>query len=226
VAGDLSAGAVVSVNGQPIHPDAFSAIAASGNLIVYPSGGGPHTQDLWSVARVNGQWAAPVLLTAGSPYSYNAQPAISLGGGKVLFDCGNQPYGADGTAICEVGVAGGGFRVVLAPANAPAGYPTTGALHHPAYAPDGSYVFEGNWGVEQVWRLAVGVTVPTLVASRFTNDNSPCVLPDGRVVSLWLGRPGNPSGLHELKIMGPDGANDAVLLPGQDVADVGIGCGQ
>jgi len=113
------------------------------------------------------------------------------------------------------------------------------ANHHAAYAPDGSIVFEGTWngGAEQVWRLAPGGQ-PELVNSektdedrfRFTDDNSPCVLPDGRIVSLWLGRVGTttaakPSG-HELKIMGATGENATMLVTDVDVVDIGIGCAQ
>ena len=226
VPADLSAGSVIHSGGQPIHPDGFSAVAAGGQLVVYPASGGPHTQDLWAVSQTNGQWGAPVLLSAGSPFADNAQPALSAGGDRVLFDCGDQPYAAAGTAICEVRVDGTGFRTVLAPAQAPPGLPTTGALHHAAYAPDSGVIFEGNWGVEQIWRLAAGAAPPALIAAQYTNDNSPCMLPDGRVVSLWLGRAGNPAGLHELKIMSPDGGNALMPLNGQDVTDIGIGCGE
>ncbi len=225
VSGDLSAGSVISASGQVIHPDGFGAVASGGNLVVYPGSGGPHAQDLWAVTRGEGAWTAPELLTAGSPYTYNAQPALSASGDRVVFDCGDQPYADTGTAICEVGLRTADFRVVLTPADSPPGYATTGALHHPDYAPDGSIVFEGNWGVEQIWRLAAGGKTPALVTAQFANDNSPCVLPDGRIVSLWLDRPGNPGGNHELKVMAPSGANAAVLLPGQDVTDTGIGCG-
>ncbi len=226
VPADLSAGSVIRTGGQPIHPDGFSAVASGGRLVVYPANGGPHTEDLWAVSQTNGQWGAPLLLSAGSPFANNAQPALSAGGERVLFDCGDQPYAAEGTAICEVKLDGTGFRTVLAPANAPPGLPANGALHHAAYAPDGSIIFEGNWGVEQIWRLAAGASTPALIAAQYTNDNSPCVLPDGRLVSLWLRRPGNPAGLHELKLMSPAGANPLMPLNGQDVTDIGIGCGQ
>jgi hypothetical protein len=87
--------------------------------------------------------------------------------------------------------------------------------------------FEATWNAlaEQVWTLPVGSTTPVQVGA-FTNDNSPCVLPNGEVASLWLERPGNTAGLHEIKIMSADGATYHMALAGQDVADVGIGCGQ
>lgn len=225
VAWDLSAGAVIRANGEVIHPEGFSAVASGGNLIVFPAPGDSHTLDLWAVTRREDGWSAPALLTADSPYEFNHQPAIRADGSKVVFDCGHQPYGAEGTAICEVNTNGAGFRVVLTPADSPPGFPTTGALHHPDYAPDGSIVFEADWAGEQIWRLPVGAALPVRVAPQFGNDNSPCVLPDGRIVSLWLNRPGNPEGFHEIKVMASDGSSYIMVLIGVDVADIGIGCG-
>lgn len=227
VAGDLSFGEAVRAGGAVIHPEGFIAVASGGNLIVYKDGGGPHVRDLWAVTRSGASaWGVPVLLTASSPYAYNDQPAISVDGSRVVFDCGNQPYGVTGTAICEAGTDGTGFRVMLTPADSPAGFPNTGALHHADYAPDGSIVFESNWDGEEIWRLPVGTTEPVRVASQFNNDNSPCVLPDGRIVSLWLGRPENESGIHEIKVMASDGISYIMALTGSDLMDIGIGCGE
>jgi hypothetical protein len=64
-----------------------------------------------------------------------------------------------------------------------------------------------------------------VLVSWVTNDNSPCVLPDGRIVSLWLGRPGNRNGVHELKVMNEDGSRARMLLENVDVDDIGTGCG-
>jgi hypothetical protein len=123
-----------------------------------------------------------------------------------------------------VGSDGTNFRVLLRPSDAPAGYPTTGALHHPDYAPDGSIIFEGDWGGEQIWRLPPGAAEPILITNEFGNDNSPCVLPDGRIVSLWLERP-EGSSVHEIKVMAGDGSSFAIVLPDVDVLDAGLGCG-
>ena len=114
-----------------------------------------------------------------------------------------------------------------------------GANHHASYSPDGAIVFEGTWngGAEQVWRAEPG-KVPSLVnvdvdpedatRPRFSDDNSPCVLPDGRIVSLWLGRKEDGKAKrnsgHELKIMNADGSGGEMLLTGVDVVDIGIGC--
>ena len=54
------------------------------------------------------------------------------------------------------------------------------------------------------------------------NDNAPCVLPDGRIASLWLNRPGSES-QHELKVMTPDGSSYAMLVTGVDIEQLGCG---
>ncbi len=224
VPGDLSSGEAVRSNGELTHPEGFAAVASGGNLIVYALGDGPHELDLWSVTRSGGGWSAPLLLTGDSPYAWNSQPAVAADGTEIVFDCGDEPYGQEGTSICEVSTDSGGFRVVLSPAQGPGGS-SQNALHHGDYAPDGSIVFEADWDGEQIWRLPAGATEPVRVAADFNNDNSPCVLPDGRIASLWLDRP-DASGYHEMKIMGPDGSGYFMALTELDVFDTGIGCGR
>lgn len=225
IRGDVSSAESVRSNGDLVHPDGFGAISSDGNTIVYPQNGGPHGTDLYAITRSGAGWSAPQLLTAASPYQFNAQPALSANGRTLLFDGGNVQYAGAGTAICEVGVDGAGLRVVLTPANNPPGLPPGGALHHADYAHDGSIVFEGDWDGERIWRLPAGGGAPTKVAPDQSNDNSPCVLGDGRIVSLWLGRAGNALGVHELKVMTADGGSFFTPLANMDVADIGIGCG-
>ncbi len=223
-ASDLSSGAAIRSPSGVLHAEGFSAIANSGAMVVYSAPGTSHAQDLWVVGKTADSWGDPVLLTGGTPYNYNEVPALSDDGTRVLFDCGQQPYGVTGTAICEIGTDGTGFRVVFKPEQGPGGT-TANAIHSADYAPDGSIVFEADWAGEQIWRLPAGSTTPSLVASQFGNDNSPCVLPDGRIASLWLDRPG-AAGAHELKIMAPDGSGYSLpLAPDLDLFDVGMGCG-
>jgi hypothetical protein len=217
-----------------LHPAATSAIGAKGEVVVFPAEG-DHATDLFAIHRTGSDWSAPVNLTKSSPAAYNKQPTLSADGTHVLFDCGPDPGAGAGTAICEAATDGSSLRVAVEP-DARGGM---SANHHAAYAPDGSIVFEATWngGAEQVWRVAPGGE-PELVNTQkndeqgfvYTDDNSPCVLPDGRIVSLWLGRAGTggtgkASG-HELKIMGASGEDAAMLVTGVDVVDIGIGCGQ
>jgi hypothetical protein len=207
----------VKSGGAPVHAEA-SALANGGGLIAYRSGGGTHDRDIFAIRREGDAWSAPVELTTASPFANHHQPAFSADGTKVIFACGDDPYASN--AICEVNADGTGFAVRFRAEDFGAG----GLVFSPVYAPDGSIVFEATWNGEQLWRLAAGSDTPVLI-SALTNDNSPCILPNGMIVSLWLGRAGNASGYHEIKVMSADGAQYAMLLTGVDVFDAGMGCG-
>ncbi|MFH1130820.1 MAG: hypothetical protein V1754_05755 [Pseudomonadota bacterium] len=224
VAADLSGGEAIRAGEKLIHPRGQMAVAKGAQFVVFADKGSSHELDLYVTTRTGRNWSKPKALTHNSPYKWNDHPAISSDASKIAFDCGPTPYSQEGTAICEVGTDGNGLRIVLTPDFRPKDASKAKALHHPSYAPDGSIVFEGDWDGEQIWRLSKGSSVPVRIAPRFSNDNSPCVLPDGRIVSLWLERSGG-RGVHELKIMNPDGTKHLVLLPNVDVQDVGISCG-
>ncbi len=207
----------VKSNGAPVHAEA-SAIANGGGLIAYRSGGGTHNRDVFAIRREGDAWSTPVELTTSSPFLNHHQPAFSADGTKVIFACGDDTYASN--AICEVNADGTGFAVRFRADDFGAG----GLVFSPVYAPDGSIVFEGTWNGEQLWRLPAGGGTPLLI-SALTNDNSPCVLPNGMIVSLWLQRDGNTNGYHEIKLMSADGTQYAMLLTGVDVFDAAMGCG-
>ena len=219
---DLSAAETVMAGGAVFHPD-YSAVASGGNRIVMVDGGGTHSRDLFVINRQGAEWSSPLLLTADSPYDYNLLPAISEDGSRVVFTCSSDPYAVQSSAICEVNTDGTGFRVVLEPTAGPGGT-AQNSLRHADYTPGGDIVFEADWGGERVWLLPASGGGPVLLGD-YNNDNSPCVLPDGQVVSLWLGRPGS-SGVHEIKMMNADGSAYVMVLAGLDVVDGGLGCGQ
>ena len=207
------------------------SVTADGNRIVLVADGGAHTRDVWVIEREAVGWSAPTVLTGSSPYAWNTYPRLSPDGTKVCFDCGNEPYGGEGTNICEVGLDGAGFQVVIATDGGPAGSEASYALHAGSYAPDGSLIFEAEWeGGEQIWRLPPGGGPPALVDADFGNDNSPVALPHGRIASLWLEHPDGGGG-HHIKVMDADGQNWFMLtlptLPPSiaDVADIGLGAG-
>lgn len=202
----------------------LSAVSDDGMTVVFAATGSAHDRDLFMTHRTGATWSPAAALTASSTFSWNDTAALHPDGTKVLFDCGPLPGAAQGSNVCEVGIDGAGFRTVVTGSDAPGTVANKGPLHHAGYAPDGSIVFEADWDGERIWRKA-GTIVTNLSTSAVANDNSPCVLPDGRVVSLWLDRPGNSSGLHELKIMSAQGSAPSMLLTGNDVSDIGIGCG-
>jgi len=154
-------------------------------------------------------------LTESSPFACHAALSLAADGARVVFECGDRPYGEAGTALCEVATDGSGFRVALTPTAAAT---ATAALRHPSYAPDGAIFFESSWDAT-VWRLPLGGAATESAGPGFDSDGAPCVLPDGRVASLWLGRPGNEGG-HELKVMTPDGTAHTMLLTDIDVQQI------
>jgi parallel beta-helix repeat protein len=232
---DLSGSEVLRTSAGVVHPEGFSAVASGGDLVVYVGGDGPHAHDLYAVTRQGSGWSDPLPLTAVSSYDTHTQPAISSDGRKVLFNCDpDLQDGQEGTAVCEVNTDGTNFHTVIGPEDGPGGT-ATNALRHADYAPDGaivdgaivdgSIVFEADWYGEQIWRLPAGSSTPLPVTDTFNNDNTPCVLPDGRIVSLWLDRAGGNGG-HEIKLMTADGSDYVMALTDLDVFDLGLGCGE
>lgn len=227
---DATAGAPVTRGGEPLRIGSTPPVVATGGRLIVFAASGAHNLDLYSITRPADPalgWSAARLLTGSSPMSSNHRPSLSPDQTKVVFDCGDDADGAEGTSVCEVGVDGAGFRVVARPV-AP-----LMNLHNPSYDADGSIVFEGEGATsidgvagqgERIHRVASAAS-PTPLAPTYTNDNTPCVLPSGNVVSLWLGRQGNPQGGHELKLMSPRGEFLGMLAQGFDIRDVGLSCG-
>ncbi len=218
---DLSSAEVVRPQGEYLSFQGKGAVASGGDLIVYSGGGGPNDRDLWSVQRTEGGWSAPLLLTADSPFAWNHEPAVSADGTRILFDCGPEPYGAEGTAICEAVTDGSGFRVLVQPEDGPSGASNGSALHHPDYGPEGAVVFEADWNGQQIWRVTSSGGSLERISLPSDSETSPCVLADGRIVSVWRGE----SEALEFKVMNPDGAAYFVVRPDTQILDVGIGCG-
>lgn len=220
---DFTAVETPLLGGSTIHPEGRTAISGDGNTLVY-FGDGPHQDDLYATQKSAGSWSTPILLTEASPHQYNKQPVLSSDGLRVLFDCGPGPYAQENNGVCEVGIDGAGFRQIVDPDNNPLGGGSDFSARHGDFAPDGSFVFEADWDAEQIWRQDSLTSTPGRVFTAHSNDNSPCVLPNNNVASLWLGRPGNPAGLHELKITNADGSDFVVVTPNVDVADIGMSC--
>jgi hypothetical protein len=227
ISGDLASFEAVIVDGLPLPAFGTSPITNDGNTIVYSSDGGPHSVDLYRIDRAGDGWSSPTLLTADSSYDYNDMPALSFDEGRVYFDCGVAPYPEDGgTDSCSVALDGSGFNIVVAGDTLPDAEADFTQFPHAAV---GGLLFQGNWPIgdakpETIWFLPEGGSVPEPIGENFTNAVSPCGLRDGRFGLLWLDGPDNRAGLHELTLVAADGTLIAVLTPGIDVLDVGIGC--
>ncbi len=192
-------------------------VSGDGTLIVF-NASGTHERDLYAVHRTGpGDWGQPVDLTGTGPYAVNKLPRLSDDAATVVYDCSDGEESDEGTSICTVGTSGGDVRTVL---KQPLGDWT--AFHSAAYRPDGGLVFECHHpGEELVCALPPGAHEPVRVtASGTSNDNSPCVLPDGRIASLL------DTGTHVLRVVGPTGGDPVTVYDTQDVLDAGISCGR
>jgi hypothetical protein len=217
--------------GALIHPENRVAVARDAAFVIYSSEGYTHTHDLLIARRTPGTdpnaglFDAPKNLTADSTFDLNDLPALAADENSVVFDCqttAQSMSAGQSQNLCVVNIDGTNFQPTVGPTSL-AGF-TTDDVHSGDYLPDGTLVFEASWHAEQVWhRDSQGNLVQ--IAPQMTNDNSPCALPDGRVASLWLERVGNPMGFHELKVSSVTGDYEMVVI-GQDIDDIGIGCGQ
>jgi hypothetical protein len=220
-----AAATVPTAAGQQLHPDDRPALANGGAFIVYSASGGPHGRDLF-IVRNNGagDYSAPLLLTGASTFDFNLLPALTRDESSVVYDCS-----ATGSkvmaSLCRVGLDGSGWAVALAGSGGP-GATSMNEVHSGDFLPDNStLVFEADWsaGNQRIWKRDAAGTLSQF-NPMFTNDVTPCVLPDGRVASLWLNRPDNLTGSHELKVMSPDGQTYQMLVINADIIDVGISC--
>jgi hypothetical protein len=223
-----TAGTLVTAGNDVVHPESRPAVARDASFVVYSAAGTAHSRDLFIVRRNAGSavgdpgaFAAPVALTNGSTFKTHALPALSADEKGVICDC--QKSDSSPPSLCTVALDGTGFRELISVKDVASSSVTE--VHSGDFLQDGTIVFEGDWHAEQVWRRDAAGTLTTLSPDGVTNDNSPCALPDGRIASLWLGRAGNPQGLHELKVMQLDGTSE-MIVTGVDIFDIGISCGE
>ena len=215
---NLGGGVLVAFDTGPVQPLGRSAIASGGELVVFESEEGPHDTDLWAAVRTAGSWSK-VLLTADSAYDVNTSPSISDDGAKILFT----GAGTDGMgqAILEVRTDATELRTVITQAEGPDGSPTDAPIGFADYAPNDTVVFQAGWDDMKIWKL-YEPTSTLFMFSGATNESSPSVLSDGKIVLLWGGRPGNDDQLLELTIRYGDGSLLATLLPGVGLPQGGI----
>lgn len=223
---DLSRVEIVRTPAGQVHAPAI--VGTGGNVIAYSEPTESHGGDIFVIHRNAARaWMTPVNVSATSPYSFNSFPVFNADGTKIAFDCGPEPYGDPRTAICEVNADGSGFHVALDAIQSNGQHPY---YNRPSYGPDGSLYFETEYPLETVGHLPLGATAAVDVASEYTDDNSPCVLPNGQIVSLWMGRPGNGNAIvdsvHEMKVMSADGKSYFVLMPLEEIFDGGHYCGK
>jgi len=178
--------------------------------------------------EANRTWSAPENITVDvSPYLWHQMPLLSWDATLVAFNCADQPYIADGTAVCEINLKTGALSVIASPSDTPQGFANGAVVYHPDYEVDGNIVLTGDWaGMEQLWRWSRADGELSLVAPLDGYDEMPCVLPDGRIASLWWGRPDNDTGLIDIKVIDPDGGGRVLVVRASNAWSVGISCGR
>jgi len=223
---DLSTLTLVTPGGMEVSLEGTPAVSTAGDAVIYPSQEGPHETDLWLTRKSGLGWGAATLLTAASSAAYNSMPALRFDGQRVLFDCGMQPYPeSGGNDACQVNLDTSGFQVLARSTSLPNA--RFDFVQFPHDSVDG-VLLQGSWPIgadspETVW-LFPASGAPVDIGRNFSNAVSPCGLRDGRFGLLWLARPENTAGLHELTLVARDGTLLGVLTPDVDVADIGIGC--
>ena len=212
---DLAEIAVVRVADELVHPQDWGSISDDGSTVVITTDGGGNDLDQAILHRTGDVWTPAAIITGASPHAFNERGRFTLDGEAILFDCGPTQYGLEGTGVCRVSLDGSSFERIVAPDDG-ADATSSNSARSADEGPDGGLVFEADWGnVERLWRKLPDGT--TTLVSGLGNDNSPCVLPDGSVASVWLERDGNNVGLNELKIQASDSMNYEMLLIDVDV---------
>ena len=213
VKSDYSEYEVIKLDGHLIHSTGRAMVFNNGKSIVFVSEDfGNHSKDVYVIHKNGNTWGDTVNLTRNSTYEYNNFPTISPDGTKVLFDAAPTSYPS--VAVGEVNIDGTGLHFPIVAGSGE-------EAHSGSYDSDGAIIYEGSSN-ESIWRLPAGSSTPVKIASDQANDNTPFVLPDGRIVSLEL-----PNVTHQIKIMNADGTDNHMLTNGNsssfnEVYDLGL----
>ena len=192
---DFAQGGIVRIDNQPLHDFETSTINNSGDQIVYSSEAtDENVRDLVLITLVdkeNDAWEIQGTLTEESPYEWNTYPEFSGDEEKVVFMCGDEPYGGSGTAICEYNIAEEHFRVLMTPEeHSLRTNEGTGALFYPYYDKN-NVVHYSDSDVYATWYLEE-VGDDEVVINYLYERGSECILPNGLLVVVEWGEEDMP----------------------------------
>ena len=208
----------VVVDGAP-HPEGFCTIASGGMMIAMVLRDNTNRNDIWVTTRTGNQWSRndEINLSVNSSGN-NGGPVFSQDLTKVIWTSYNNP----GMDFDENSVLGNNFQSILSHTRLGA----SAQIIRPSYESGNTIIFEGELNGEQCYRYdptTPGID-PVVIDGNFNNDNSCASLPDGRIASFWLERPGGPS-VHELRVMSKNGVHESVLQLNIDFWDFLITAG-
>ena len=214
-------------SGQIVRPEDYFAISNDGTIaaVVMRAESGSGT-DIITYKKTGDNWGVLANLTNGNTNSngYSNHPSFSFDSSRVIFRC-FLPNITDG-AFCSNISQGGDFTVEMTSTDIASVSNNFRQMIKPDYDVNNNIVFELEDSLgEVIWKADISTGEISPLNSSQSNDNTPCVFGDNTVASLWLQRPGNSTGRHEIKRLSPDGSTYEMLLTDIDISDVGIGCG-
>lgn len=213
---------VLKIENRYIWPEHAFAISNDGNIVAITKRNKGSGTDVVSYIKSNGKWKKGVILSKGTDEDFFAGgPAFSFDSKRIIFTCRVKQ---NILALCSNNISGNDLKIEVSERNL-----DTQKLHlirSPDYTLNGDVVFEVEDVLgEVIWIKKTDKEKAYPINTTFRNDNSPCVLPNNYIASLWLSRPGNPKGKHELKLMPQNGSHYKMLVKDINIRDIGLGCG-
>lgn len=205
-----------AVEGDP-HPEGHGSISKDGAHIAVTLRNG-NNDDIFLLTRKGAGWdrAQDINLSVAST-GRNEEPQFSVNGSKIIWT----NYANGEMSFDENNLTGNGYTRLLGSDR----LGSSAKMLRPSYEANGKIVFEGELDGELCYRwdpTAPG-SDPAIIDHNYSNDNSCGALPDGRIVSYWMGRQG--SGGHELRVMLANGTHQSVLQKGIDFWDLPVSGG-
>ena len=211
-----------AVDGRP-HPEAHGAISRKGTHIAITLRAKETRTDIILLTRNGDSWdrSRDINLSAATGRS-DGEPQFSVDGNKVIWTSSINWSGSDSEIVfVENNLHGDGYKELLDSSRLGSG----AKMLRPSYEANGKIIFEGEVSGELCyrWDPSIPDVDPKIINSHYSNDNSCRSLPDGRIISYWMGRQGSAG--HELRVMLENGVHQAVLLTGTSFWDFPISGG-
>lgn len=205
-------------DGSVIHPESFSAISNDAKFIVVHLSQDDGSDLFISKQDNNATWSILKSISDSSPSTNNRNPAISADGKEILFECGKN--------ICLVNSDGTNLKTLIRLEDKPNTNNSWESISNADFDTQGNIVFQGTFIATWPWRYNRKTAEITLLNNKNNNDNSPCVLSNGDIATLWFDRAENNSGNAELKIMNSTGTSQFIAVTGEKgIVTSPLGCG-